>query len=488
MSPPVGKLVRPSESDSMRGLALADQLKLLLSLPLDTPVYASSSFEGWLRSDDTPQWPPPRDAAAGLCLADTRDRAIRRSAAGWERLRSGVDHATLLITGSGPPGSPIRRVLRRIRRPGMQRVEERRIVPRLDGADIASVQRLFFRDGLEVPGEFDLEGDRRSTGVALLLTRKKAFSGRLWSVVAEQLNDPAFQLRCIQLRLRGATIIVVRSGDGDRVIRAVQPGPVQAVVLRNHAKLLELRASLSDPEILRLIPQPLFLEMYEGFALLGETFLQGVPAWQLPPDVKRQRTHPQALEFLAALAAETRKSPDAGLGALESHLCRDAKRVSQALFASAGVRELLQNELRMVAKALPLVRMETTTSHGDFGYGNLLTDPGSGALLGVIDWDTARQDDFPGVDRVNLEIQIRRSESNETFQEAVRSVWGDAGVQAVLRSDGDNLRNRALFGAAVTRYILRSLSYPAIFREEEPGFRAALEWLGTLSWPGEVRA
>jgi hypothetical protein len=59
--------------------------------------------------------------------------------------------------------------------------------------------------------------------------------------------------------------------------------------------------------------------------------------------------------------------------------------------------------------------------HGDYGYGNLICDANTGNLRGVIDWDTFRCVDLPGVDFFNLTIQrFRRQRSLiEAFQMAL---------------------------------------------------------------------
>lgn len=463
----------------MEQLSLADLLKLLLSLPMETPVYATPSFEWWLRPGEIAVWPPPSRSEGILCLVDTRDRIARRSQGGWARVRAGNHGAALVIAGSGQPGSPLRRALRRLRSPGTMRLDERRVASLLECLAGSVLQKLSFEDGLEVPTDFNVKDTKGSTGTAYILTLRPAFTGSLWTAIADHLGDSGFETVRVQLRVRGAAVIVVRSRGRDLVVRAVPPGHSQAVVLRNHTRLLEVRGALRSADILKVMPEPLFAEMHDRIALLGETFLSGTPAWQIPLDLRRRVVHPQAVAYLSSLAADTSRSAEGTREALEARIREDLQCLDEASFVEVDVRRLLQAEIETAADLLARGETEATTSHGDFGYGNILVDDETGDILGVIDWDAARVEDFPGIDRVNLEIQIRRTDQSETFPAAVRSAWQSSAVRHALDGAGGEARVRVLFGLALSRYVLRALSYPTIYQEEAEGFRAALAWLAS---------
>ncbi|HSH45967.1 MAG TPA: phosphotransferase, partial [Longimicrobiales bacterium] len=155
----------------------------------------------------------------------------------------------------------------------------------------------------------------------------------------------------------------------------------------------------------------------------------------------------------------------------------DRERLRSCTFVDPDVRSMLARELDQAARALSGVALDPHASHGDFGYGNILVDPGSGVLEGVIDWDTARPLDFPGIDRVNLEIQIR---PDGGFGERVSTVWKERAAYDALQGDGGEGRVRALFGLGVARFVLRSLTYPKVYRRQAPGFRRALRWLSRV--------
>ncbi|TYP87214.1 phosphotransferase [Blastococcus xanthinilyticus] len=49
-------------------------------------------------------------------------------------------------------------------------------------------------------------------------------------------------------------------------------------------------------------------------------------------------------------------------------------------------------------------RVQATRIHGDFWLGNVRVDPGTGAVAGVIDWDTAGEADLPAHDLLHLAL------------------------------------------------------------------------------------
>lgn len=467
-----------ARDDARAPSSLAGLLKLLLSMPEDAPVFATPSFGDWLAAGEQPAWPPPRGARAGLALVDTRDRVARDPDA-WRRLaESPAIDAALVLSGSGAPGSAARRLLRRLRRPGTRRVDESRVASALFGAGAPPAARLAFEDDLEVPTDFAVGADPRSTGAAFLVGRVDPFSGPLWSSVGDFLGDPAFTVEGLQLRLRGAAVVTVRAGGREYVVRIVPPGGGQEVVRRNHSGLVELRRALAArPALLRLVPDPVFAESHGPVLLLGETRLAGTLAWKVASGALAPALHGNALAFLAALRDATVDAAPSDRDGLARLFDEDLARLDGAAFVGDSVRRMLGGELRAAAGALAEIEVRRHTSHGDFGYGNVLVDARDGRIEGVIDWDTARISDLPGVDRVNLEIQIRRVDFRESFPEAVESVWRGGAARDVLEGPGGPARARALFGVGVCRYVLRSLSYPAVYREESAGYERALAWL-----------
>jgi hypothetical protein len=462
-----------------KDVSLAELLALLLDTPKGSPVFATPSFRPWLATDTPAPWPPSGDAG-GLWLVDTRDRAGRALIHAWASggARQGFD-AALILSGSGAPGTPLRRLLRRVRRPGTRRLPERRVLPALRG--VGAVTRLAFEDGPEVPADFSVD-DAPSTGAAFLLTSKPPFDGETWSRIGNRLGDRDSVVQSIHLRVRGAAVARIRAGNAQFAIRIVPPGDLQDVVLRNHCALVRLRAALAGCEsLLRRIPEPAFSDRHQGVLTLGESHLPGKPAWQVPSRALSDTIYRNAIAFLDALRDATTRFGPVGHGAVSELLDEDWARLRGATFVSRAIGGRIEAELENAAHVLAGQDLAIHASHGDFGYGNILVDEKSGEVTGVIDWDTARIADFPGIDRVNLEIQLRRSNSaTGSLSDAMHAVWSSGSTRAALGGPGTESRIRALFGLAVCRYVLRSFSYPALYREEEEQFERALASLGRI--------
>ena len=126
--------------------------------------------------------------------------------------------------------------------------------------------------------------------------------------------------------------------------------------------------------------------------------------------------------------------------------------------------------------------MWLSASHGDYGYGNIITDPRNGRLNGVIDWDTGRKREFVGVDIINLMIQKHRVRQGEDFYQLIKKL--DLQFCNELSSnmsdfmDQFNLdchRLRLLLSVAIIRYISRSAQFTAFFESEKNAYSKILE-------------
>lgn len=468
---PENQGVNEQESASLSGL-----LKLALSLRLDIPVHATPSFREWLGISSEAVWPPPEsEGTSGLWLVDTRDAEARRCPPD-ELLRRGLEpDAVFVLAGSGAPGSPLRKLLRRLRRPGTRRLPVSAVESAFSGVPVAA--RWYFEDGLEVPADFALGGEPLS-GTALIAGNVSVFEGDLWDRVGELLGDPDFQIDAFQLRVRGAAVLIGSAGGQPIVLRVVPRKSEQEVVRRNHTLLTSLRETLSgNPDLLSLLPVPLFEADLDDILVLGETRLPGTLAWKVANPATAPSLHEKATHFLERLRSATLTRDSTTDRELRASLARDRGTLGSADFVGGRVRRALSARIdaaeRLLDRRVPAAYM----SHGDFGYGNILVDAGSLDLVGVIDWDTARLVDFPGMDRVNLEIQIRRVDFRETFSQAVAGVWTSRTAHSSLNAELGGSDARTLFGLAVSRYIVRSLAYPSVYREEAAGFEEALEWL-----------
>ncbi|HEX6693820.1 MAG TPA: aminoglycoside phosphotransferase family protein [Longimicrobiales bacterium] len=458
-----------SDPSSAAGL-----LGRVLGLQRSTPVYATSSFSEWLPSGGPPLWPP--SAQAGLVLIDTADIRDRHTHA---ELRPTLvtQHQAAFILGRAAPHGVLRRLsLRRILRRRQDRqtssqIEQSLGIPR----EGVFVSRLGFQDESGIPSEFSVSQPGAGGGTALLVTRAPAFSGGLWSALAERLADSPCGVTELQLRTRGAAVLLLKGARCDYVVRIVDDAKLRPVVMRNHDSLSSLRSELGgDPELLDKLPEPLAALEHEGALVLVETRLPGTLAWRVDRGGIGARAYGDAVAFLERMRRATLQAPVHGVDDL---MRTDLQRASSSQVPGHAVRDLLLDELAASTAALRDVRVTPGTSHGDFGFGNVLVDETTGALTGVIDWDTARAADVPGIDRVNLEIQLARGRHSLDFADAVRRAHETGAIEAALSPIAGEAGVRPLFGLAVCRYIIRSFTYPAVYAGEAPAFERALEWL-----------
>src|SRR5690606_28759780 len=148
------------------------------------------------------------------------------------------------------------------------------------------------------------------------------------------------------------------------------------------------RTRLLDPRLLAAMPEPVSLDtLGDGTTILIESMLPGELAWRGATGTRSKGIYGEALDFLATLRGETvQPATSDGRSLIEPDLVRIA--ASPLLVGS--LRESLAMEMERAASLLSDGGIEPHASHGDFGYGNILVDPDSGRLRGVIDWDTAR--------------------------------------------------------------------------------------------------
>ncbi len=106
-------------------------------------------------------------------------------------------------------------------------------------------------------------------------------------------------------------------------------------------------------------------------------------------------------------------------------------------------------------------RVQTVTAHGDFTLQNLVVDPRSCRLTGVVDWDLVDTGGWPGMDLLHLfvvlEYETRGCAFNEALPAVLKRLRDNPGIErdlfnsylAALRPDSEQVV------WAVQRYILR---------------------------------
>jgi aminoglycoside phosphotransferase (APT) family kinase protein len=127
-------------------------------------------------------------------------------------------------------------------------------------------------------------------------------------------------------------------------------------------------------------------------------------------------------------------------------------------------------------------------SHGDYGYGNILIDPDTGRLQGVIDWDTGRKEEFPWIDMLNMAIQNEKSNNSNRLSGAVRAIASRTPFAGLINNCSVYEREfkvgngvlKILFYIALIRYMGRAAQYESIFNAEQNEYLESFNYLNNV--------
>lgn len=289
----------------------------------------------------------------------------------------------------------------------------------------------------------------------------------------------------IDIRKRGAVVLFLSdasSGQGI-IARIVSDSGIDRIISKNHGFLESLASNPALSQDFRdLLPLPLCRLEHAGSTVYVETMLRGLPAWKVNRGPLQPVISRNALEFLTMLGSATGKVELLQDDALDVLFRDDRALIGKSAVISPDFREDLLHLVRELTGRLSGREVRMATSHGDYGYGNILVDQRSGALTGVIDWDTARLWDLPGIDLFNHLVQLERVATNCGALEAFSTVIKGIGHNRHLRPYLDALViDEEMAGIAVClcflRYTTRALQYPDLFLEEQEDFRSILALL-----------
>jgi len=313
---------------------------------------------------------------------------------------------------------------------------------------------------------------------------------RINAEVKRQTSRPQvyYDLERIDIRARGALVLFLMNvGTGDRLVaRIVSDTKIDQIVRKNHDFLESLHtASGLSSSFRKMLPLPLCRMEYSGSAVYVETMVEGLPAWKVNRQNLKKRILQDSVGFLIQLNHATSQVTRLGEHVLDELFKADLIRIMSSEVIESTFKEKLVLLINSLIHRLTGRNLNLTTSHGDYGYGNILVDPESGALKGVIDWDTARKSDYPGIDMFNLFVQKVRAEKNcrplEAFSVVIAELAADGPetghtfFQQELGLVGD-LRLTALY-LCFLRYTTRALQYPDLFVDEQDDFCSILDLL-----------
>lgn len=320
--------------------------------------------------------------------------------------------------------------------------------------------------------------------------------GRLLKAVANLLSSTGDQeavsctLERFDLRMRGTLVLFVIEQNSGRnvIVRVVSDQRSRDIVCRNQEFLYGLHTNVDLPvSVKALLPQPLGDFSMAASTIYVETLLEGVLAWKVNRVHLRKRIHAETAEFILDLQQSTRCKVRLGTTELNEIFAADLARLASCPGVNPHLHECIVGVVRKIRQALHGREIFLAASHGDYGYGNILVDARTGGLKGVIDWDTGRVRDLPGLDFLNLEVQRTRTETGSGLSNAFETVFSLALERSSLDANGNYQTH---FGVsadllpsflylALFRFLTRAAQYPKVFAAEQVEYLRALEYLSS---------
>lgn len=292
-------------------------------------------------------------------------------------------------------------------------------------------------------------------------------------------------LERIDIRSRGALVLfLVEETTGNRLIaRIVSDKKNNEIIGKNHEFLKALNNAAGVSETFKnLLPRPLCRMEYADAIVYVETMVNGQPAWKVSRAGIKDTIFQGSITFLQQLNLVTARFKRLQEHDLDGLFNEDLARIMNSDAIDSSFQEKMVHVIHSLSRQMVGLELNLATSHGDYGYGNILVDPHRGSLSGVIDWDTAREDDFPGIDLFNLLIQKERAERGCGPLDAFSAVISDlaaGGLTASLPLFMENEGGRAELSKLALymcflRYVTRSLQYPQIFLDEQDEYCSVL--------------
>ena len=313
-----------------------------------------------------------------------------------------------------------------------------------------------------------------------------------WHLAGTEADPGPLAMQRYYLRQRGALLVVlgtqlehrglvVRVATSDKVAEVLERNATFGERVRNHPGL--------DASVRALVPRPLGSFVEHGRRAFIEEYREGDPAWMLGLSGRpERRVRVQAFDILQRLQRATARPTRLDDPAVERLLDPSFDAVRSRFDSFSGAHDLLKEmQGRLVAgfagRTIPLV-----WAHGDYGLGNLLTDP-RGNITALIDWDTFNEADLPGVDWCHFMLSRDRTAglgvmaSTRGIIEGSRSTgylapdFKGFGQDDFGLSAGDMIRIPCL---SMLRDLARSAAYPSEFRGEENGYFEQFDLLNRL--------
>jgi aminoglycoside phosphotransferase (APT) family kinase protein len=264
-------------------------------------------------------------------------------------------------------------------------------------AIVEPIRDRLVRRGRLLSGRWRARSDRRLLPAVLAAAGADVAGGSPVQVIRDMTTHGGLSMTLIRTAAGNEHLVkITGTADGRRTLRR------EACVLR---------ALRSDPRLggfSTLVPEPRAGGAIDGRAYAIQTAFDGRPASDLPDSTRRP-----LLSALTAtigelhLATARRVTVD---GRLSSRWVGRRIELVRDLSRSAGtptLPEALAELQRTMTADLIGRTVDTCWIHGDYWTGNILVAP-TGAVCGIVDWDSARSRELAVNDLLHLIVSDRR--------------------------------------------------------------------------------
>jgi len=331
-------------------------------------------------------------------------------------------------------------------------------------------------------------------GFAFVSTKEAIEKNSLLSSIharlSQTLHAKNFDLRLIRfdIRSRGALVLFVRDNITKKqfITRVVPDGPANKIISKNQSFLKYLHSNKNIPfRISSKIPLPVEAFKINKNYIYVESLLPGVLAWKVNGKRIKNQIYKSAIDFIFQLNCLTRTKVTLNMELLDKLFGEDLELLNSSKAIDLKFRVELEKIIDILKGHFLGKEICLVCSHGDYGYGNILVNPHDGNVTGVIDWDTGRKLEFPGIDIINLKIQLNRTGGTQSFIDSIKSIaitmfdggsiYGTNNRDNIFKIDPNY--NRHIYCIALMRFIARSSRYDEEFFAKQNIFKGALEYL-----------
>lgn len=266
-------------------------------------------------------------------------------------------------------------------------------------------------------------------------------------------------LRALAMRARGAVIAHCAAGRNNFIVRLALEQSIKDRVRRNAECTDRLHALTGlAPRFKALIPQTLSRFTYGEAEAFVEQRMPGVEVWRFPVNSSRAlRAIKEAGEFIDALSLSASEAMR-----IDAVVFRELFPVALVnlprLLQEKGIEEgRLYEAIQHLERLLLGRQLQIGIGHGDFHLGNILADPRTGAITGVVDWDTYVEREIAGVDRAHFNLLLKSQISGRTI------------LQCALDDEGQKDTSECvLTKVALLRIVERTALFPGEFDRRIP--------------------